>query len=136
MTRLFGTVTPEPDTTLSLHRRRSARRAPQRAPNTDKNRPLHKEDSLLARCDDSGGVQNVRVALSGNDGNNARAHYRYRRLSAVRAGPPAGGTQSATAAGGGALALYRGVAWLQHEGDEDYGMRPRFLERPADSLRA
>jgi transposase len=65
-----------------------------------------------------------------------RAYYRYRRLSAVRAGPPAGGTQSATAAGGGALALYRGVAWLQHQGDEDYGMRPGFLERPADSLRA
>ena len=40
MTRLFGTVTPEPDTKLTPDHRRAARRAPRRAPHTVKNDPL------------------------------------------------------------------------------------------------
>ena len=39
MTRLFGTVTPEPDTTLTLHHRQHRRPSAPRAPTTDK-RPL------------------------------------------------------------------------------------------------
>jgi hypothetical protein len=39
MTRLFGTVTPEPDTTLTLDRRRADRRAARRAPHADKINP-------------------------------------------------------------------------------------------------